>query len=688
MACVGLALVTYGTSLFASLEGNTIDARFAIRGSIKPPGDLVIVGVDTPSFDAMPQYEWPYPRRLEGRLIDRIEAQHPKLIVFDVQFSERSSIGDETPFVTAISDTNGRIVFGTTETLRNGDSGFLGEKASALIKAGLKMRIGYSSLPVDSGGVIRRMIYRGPGGRPSLSVAAAELVGGRRLSRASHKHGTVYIDYYGRGGTFPEVPYATALTGKAAPGGIGRLPPNYFRGKIVVVGAVASSLQDIHPTSTDSQMSGPEVVANTIETALHGFPLTAAPGWIDVMLIVALGCVVPIVSLRLGPLRASALALALGGAFLIAAQLVFNSGTVMVVVYPMLALVLSTVATMALGLRVETRERQRLRGLFAANAPTIVDQILSGSGSGTLKATDIIDGYRMESAIGRGGMGVVYRATQLSLDRPVAIKLITPERAADPEFRERFKHESRLAATIEHVNVIPVYEAGEDNGVLYIAMRLVEGVDLAKVLARSGALEPRRAAAILTQLAAAIDAAHEPGLVHRDIKPANVMLTLDRPEHVYLTDFGIAKELGANTQATAAGQWVGTMDYLAPEQIRGERVDRAADIYAATGVLYHCLTGTVPFPRENEAAELWAHINSPPPVPTQLVPALPSAIDQVVARGMAKEPADRYETAADLARACSMALGLPVEDPGPAAPRSRAERQALAGKIAPTAIPG
>jgi serine/threonine protein kinase len=370
-------------------------------------------------------------------------------------------------------------------------------------------------------------------------------------------------------------------------------------------------------------------------------------------------------------------------------QLAFQGGTIVAFVYPMLGLVLSAGGAAAVGVEADRREHQRLRSLFAASAPVIVEQVLSGAGPRALEPTEIIAGYRIESVLGRGGMGVVYRATQLSLDRPVAIKLIAPERAADAVYRERFKLESRAAAAIEHPNVIPVYEAGEDAGVLFIAMRLVEGVDLAAVLARGGAIEPRRATALLAQLGAAIDVAHAYRLVHRDVKPANVLLTFDEPEHLYLTDFGVARRLGAVTRATDAGQWVGTIDYLAPEQIRGEGVDGAVDVYAATCVLYHCLTGQVPFPRYNEAAQLWAHINAAPPAPSQLVGSLPSAIDGVIARGMAKNPRDRFGSATELARACSEALAVPLLAPAATSMGVvRSERPPRNGDEAPTALSG
>ena len=294
----------------------------------------------------------------------------------------------------------------------------------------------------------------------------------------------------------------------------------------------------------------------------------------------------------------------------------------------------------------------------------------AGPGPGSLRPTAIIAGYKIEEAIGRGGMGVVYRATQLALERTVAIKLIATERAQDPVFRERFRRESLLAASIEHVNVIPVYEAGEDDSLLFIAMRLVEGTDLGRLLEGGGALEPARAVRLIEQLAGALDAAHARGLMHRDVKPANVLLTLDRPEHLYLTDFGVAKSIGEGGGAgqgnglTAADGWAGTLDYLAPEQIRGEEVGAGVDIYALAGLLYHCLTGEVPFPRDSEAAKLWAHVNAAPPAPSRVRPGLPAAVDKVIARGMAKDPAERFQTAGELARACARALGIEIEEAG------------------------
>jgi DNA-binding beta-propeller fold protein YncE len=261
-------------------------------------------------------------------------------------------------------------------------------------------------------------------------------------------------------------------------------------------------------------------------------------------------------------------------------------------------------------------------------------------------------GYRIESVIGRGGMGVVYLATHERLERRVALKLIAPERAADNTFRRRFLRESRLAASIEHPNAVPVYEAGEaDDGTVYIAMRYVEGTDLRALLAAEGWLEARRAAGLVAQVAGALDEAHRRGLTHRDVKPANVLIgEVGGEEWAYLSDFGATRR-SAGSDITGTGDWLGTVDYASPEQIQGKRVGAGSDIYSLGCVLYEALTGRLPFEREDEVAKLYAHVNDPPPSLTALDPTLPAELDRVVARALAKDPADRYPSAGDLARA-------------------------------------
>jgi hypothetical protein len=258
-------------------------------------------------------------------------------------------------------------------------------------------------------------------------------------------------------------------------------------------------------------------------------------------------------------------------------------------------------------------------------------------------------GYRVDSLVGRGGMGVVYRATDLSLQRPVALKLIAPELAEDERFRVRFLRESRLAASLDHPSVVPIYEAGQREGELYLAMRYVEGSDLKTLLQREGKLAPERALPILAQIADALDAAHRRALVHRDVKPANVLL--DDEGHGYLTDFGIAKQLGG--ASTDSGRIAGTLDYLAPEQIRGDEVDARTDCYALGCVLYECLAGVPPFRRATEAETLWAHMRDDP-VPI----AGHTALGTVLAKALAKDREQRYGSCVDLIDAAAGALGL------------------------------
>jgi len=272
-------------------------------------------------------------------------------------------------------------------------------------------------------------------------------------------------------------------------------------------------------------------------------------------------------------------------------------------------------------------------------------------------------GCRVDELIGRGGMGIVYRGTDLRLDRPVAIKLIATEHATDPAVRRRFEREARLMAAIDHPNVIPVYGAGEQDGHLYLVMRYVAGTDLHKQLAERGRLEPREAARIVSDLAGALEAAHAAGLVHRDIKPANVLLAGD---HVYLTDFGITRAIDSATRFTDSDEWVGTVDYMSPEHLRGGETDARSDVYALGCLLHACLTGSPPFRRTTAAATILAHIEDRPPRASD-TPGVSKAFDSVLSRALAKRPADRYPSAAELGVAA----------------RAAAARRPAAGRAAP-----
>jgi len=287
-----------------------------------------------------------------------------------------------------------------------------------------------------------------------------------------------------------------------------------------------------------------------------------------------------------------------------------------------------------------------------------------------------VAGYRIESVIGRGGMAVVYRAEDTRLGRKVALKVLAPVLAHNEQFQQRFIRESRLAASLDHPNIVPIYEAGEADGQLFIAMRYVAGSDLKVLLSQEGGLPLARLLRIFVQIGDALDAAHELGLVHRDVKPGNILVASiqehsghGHSDHVYLTDFGLTKRTTSLSGAlTGTGHFLGTVDYVSPEQIQGAPVGPATDVYALGCVLYECLTGQLPFHRDDDAALLWAHLVEAPPPVSGVRPELPAAVDDVVARAMAKAPEDRYGSCHELVRDLELALDVAVQLPG--APRT------------------
>lgn len=291
------------------------------------------------------------------------------------------------------------------------------------------------------------------------------------------------------------------------------------------------------------------------------------------------------------------------------------------------------------------------------------------------QSSTVVAGYRIDGTLGEGGMGTVYRATQLSLERVVALKVLTAELSADPGFRERFRREGLLQAALDHPHIVTVYEAGEANERLFLAMRMVEGPTLKDLVVRHE-LDDRRALRLLTQVAEALDAAHVKGLIHRDVKPQNVLVGAG--DHAYLADFGLTK--GSDDAAmTETGQFVGTIDYISPEQARGERATAASDVYALTAVLCECLTGKVPYVKATEERVLLAHLSEPPPKLTEVRSDLPAAMDDVVAKGMAKEPSERPASAGELMLLARRALGAVPEGAAPGASTEETRMRAAAG---------
>lgn len=291
---------------------------------------------------------------------------------------------------------------------------------------------------------------------------------------------------------------------------------------------------------------------------------------------------------------------------------------------------------------------------------------------GDFTAGTRIASYQIEQLIGRGGMAVVYRASDVRLDRIVALKILSPELASNDAFRQRFIRESRAGAAVDHPHVIPVFEAGDADGVLFIAMRYVAGQDVRVLIERDGRLPAARAVEIVAQVASALDAAHASGLVHRDVKPANMLLASvsdgSTADYVYLSDFGLSKQSLSSPSLTMTGQFLGTLDYMSPEQISGRPVDGKTDLYALGCAAFEMLTGAPPFRREANLAVMWAQVSAEPPSVRQWRPDLSPAVDDVIRAALAKSPQDRQGTCTELAIALRTACGVGSGGPAPLAP--------------------
>jgi tRNA A-37 threonylcarbamoyl transferase component Bud32 len=274
--------------------------------------------------------------------------------------------------------------------------------------------------------------------------------------------------------------------------------------------------------------------------------------------------------------------------------------------------------------------------------------------------------YTIESIIGRGGMSVVYLARHTKLERHVALKVMAEELSENEGFRTRFVREAKMAANLEHPNIVPVYDAGEIDGVLYLAMRVIRGTDLRRVITEGGPMDPERVLTISGQVASALDAAHRAGLVHRDVKPGNILLATDGDEeHAFLTDFGLTKHVSSKSGLTKTGTFLGTVDYVAPEQIRGGEVDGRTDEYSLGCVVYECLTGEVPFTKDQDVATLFAHVEGERPRVSSARPELPDVLSDAVARAMSKDKEERFDTCQGFVRAARAALAQAATVPNP-----------------------
>ncbi|HLM86568.1 MAG TPA: adenylate/guanylate cyclase domain-containing protein [Solirubrobacteraceae bacterium] len=387
----GLALVAYETNVLNSLELGTVDARFAVRGHERPPSNVVLVEVDARTFSELP-LQWPFPRAVHARVIEDIAREHPRVIAYDVQFSEGSTcpvsangsqpppgkcpqaVSDETALLSALNNAEGRTVMVATETTRRGGMRFLGNVEGNAMLSEVGSHPGSALLPTEPGYALRRVGYSADGLK-TFAVVSAEVAEGHRIDARKFGGSSAWIDYYGPENTLNRVPFSEVY--------LGHQPRGFFHDKIVVVGPSAPTLQDLHPTSTARQMPGAEVQASAIETVLRGLPLRSSAAWLDLALIVLMGCAAPLASLRLGPIATIALALALAAAFTVAVQVAFEDGRVMSFVYPLGALIFSAAGALSVQLVTVAFERERVRDLFSRFVPeNVVGEVLASAEDG------------------------------------------------------------------------------------------------------------------------------------------------------------------------------------------------------------------------------------------------------------------------------------------------------------------
>ena len=646
---------TWHTSFGRGLELQTIDWRFELRGAQRAWPGVVIVGIDVKTLESSRFGRFPFARIWDARMIDRLREDGARAIAYDLVFDSASDPTDDLELYRAAARAHGHLVLAATatDTNGNGTTNVLGGVAN---QRAAGVSVGSANFPADSDGAVRRLPEQVEG-LQSFALASARVAGRSAAAlRGEFQGGSQWIDFPGPAGTVKLYSFSDVL---------GRgFDPALLRGRIVVVGATAGDLQDTHSVAygPGQPMSGPEIEADAIATLMTGAPLRSAAAVFNWLLLAVAAILLPILALlRVAWPRLVWVGLGAAAILAVGTQVAFDSGVISLFVPVLATLLVSAAGAVLVPLALERRELAVLRDRFARFDPDVVDAVLADPGIAlraralAIGPESVIAGYRLTALVGRGGMGVVYEAVQLTLGRSVALKLIDPARAGDEEFRARFVRESHVAAALEHPHVIPVYEAREDGGLLFIAMRLVRGASLAEHLGAHAPLEPRRAVALVAQLAGALGAAHAQGLVHRDVKPANVLLHGEN--HAYLTDFGITRELGEEG-LTGVGERLGTVAYMSPEQCRGEPVGTGADIYSLGCVLYEALTAAVPYPAASEAAVIAAHLYEEPPLASARWPGIPRELDAVVVRALAKDPAERFTSAAAFALAAETAVGL------------------------------
>ena len=644
--------------LLERVEHGSIDARFRVRGPTAAPRDLVVIALDNRSLRRL-GVRPPLARSIQARLIDRLDRAGARVIAFDFSLEQSSgnAVADRR-LVVALMNARHAVVSVTAPS----PGGGVADLAGFIPLRDTGVLAGYTGLRLDSDGVIRRF-PPGAGGVPPFSMAVAQSFTHRQIAVPPG----ALIDFPGPSRTVPQISYSDVLDGS--------FPARRVRGKIAVVGPTATVIGDTHRAAADASMTGAEIHAAAIATALDHFPLRAVSAPVRrgvgfaVGLAVALllaATALPTRRLRArhgggallatpGPTAAALAGALVLGAWLVTSQLVFDAGTVLPLVPGTVAALTATIALMLFVSELSRRERRALRIRFAAGVPSLGDRVLASTGRPrAVTSRDIIGGYILRSPLGGGGMGVVWSATQIRLDREIALKLIRPEYATSPGYRKRFVQEAYRASAISHPNVIPLIDAGEADGVLFVAMPRVIGTDLMRIIGGGGAVDAHLALAILEPVARALDYVWErhDGLLHRDVKPSNIFIPEASPTCPFLLDFGLAMTAAEAAVATLPA---GSKPYLAPERWAGVE-GRAADVYALAATLFHCLTAVAPFAHTRDDELRRAHENAPRPLVSDRRPDIPPTVDLVVASGMAADPERRYPTAEALLRAFAIAL--------------------------------
>jgi CHASE2 domain-containing sensor protein/predicted Ser/Thr protein kinase len=636
-----VALAAGRSGLLEPIEYETVKARFELRGDQPPPKDVVIVAIDEDGLRRL-KVAAEFSRTIHAELLDRLRVAKPRVIAYDVQFIDvrpredpelLSAVGRARPVVLAAPDEVQQVLGSTAAVEKL--HGYVGvSKFTPTLDAYLA-RVTATKYGVAT--FAYQAAWRA-GARPPLS----ELDGKGSL-----------IDFVGGPGTIEPLDFVDVLHGKVSSATL--------RDKVVVVGGTYESGRDYHatPSPDGGRMAGVEIQANAIATLLSGVSLRDAQPPIEWLVLVAACLAGAFAGWRGGPLPTLLLTaaglIAYGGA----AQLAFDGGTVLSMAPAGVGLLASTLAAVGLEQLAGRRERARLVELVERLAPgEDPDRVIERVAGAVLVPGTSLGGYRIVGLLGLGGMGVVYRAHQDELDRPVAIKVMAPALASDPSVRERLRREALSAARLDHPNVVAVYDAGGFGGRAYIAMALVEGRALSDLVGLPD-MTSERVGAVVEMVAAALDHAHARGVVHRDVKPHNILVE-DATGRALLTDFGIAAAAGQD-RLTSTGDVVGTVAYAAPEQLAGAEPDRLVDVYALGCVVFELLTGHVPFERQTLASAMYAHMTEPPPHVSSLRPDLAdSGIDAAVTRALAKDPHDRWQSAGDLARAVQEALAVPA----------------------------